>query len=342
MTSSRHALKPPLDGGTGRGLLISVVICTHNRCDLLAKTIDSLLGQDFPAKEYEIIVVDNVSTDGTGSYVSQIAASSEVSIHYVYESRIGVSHARNSGLEKAAGVYIAYIDDDEEASPLWLQGIFEAFVSLDPEPGVVCGPVKPSWERQPPAWLSDEFRAYLSILILRPQPAFLPVGGWGFPEGNSAFRTEVLRDIGGFATNVGRQGRMLLSGEEVIVSQKIRAKGLAIFYQPSMSVAHFIPADRLSLEWLTRRAYFQGITDAIHSLVDKDYGLPLRLRYSIIYLAQAVRPLLAAMFRGLVCIITGSSKRSMVGYVRKRLEFSRRLGWFYGFTVHSANRCDNR
>lgn len=319
----------------GAGPVVSVVICTYNRSNYVVKTIQSLLRQKPASNTFEIIVVDNASTDETRLVIEALQNTDHACIRYVYESRQGVSYARNTGLQAARGSITAYIDDDEEASPGWLQGIVEAFSNVVPEPGVCCGPVNPCWQEQPPRWLVDEFRIYLSVLSLPPKPTFLYGAGSWFPEGNSAFRTEVLRKIGGFPVDVGRKGDLLLSGEFKVVEERLRSIGRNIYYQPSMKVDHFIPAERVKLPWLMRRAYFQGLSDAIDFVGRKRYNLQTWIRHSVLYAIRIIQSIFGVSVYGAMRFLPLAGRQVMVRYVRNCLDLQTRIGWFYGFLKHS-------
>jgi len=93
---------------------ISVVICTHNRGFYLRKAITSVLAQDMPASEYELIIIDNKSTDDTAQVVASFAAAN---VRYIHEPQLGLCFARNTGWYSAAGTYVAYLDDDAIAEP---------------------------------------------------------------------------------------------------------------------------------------------------------------------------------------------------------------------------------
>lgn len=317
------------------GPLVSVVIPTHNRCHLLAKGIKSLLRQDFPSADYEIIVVDNGSTDNTRDCVERFVASGEVLVRYHYEPRLGLSHARNAGLEIARGLYVGFLDDDLEVSPAWVKTLYESFTLVDPTPGIVCGPVCPAWEREPPRWLVYEFQGYHSMLDFSPEPTCIPEWGW-FPEGNSAFRLDLLKSIGGFPTKMGRKGDSLLSGEGIDVQQKIRSMGLPIYYHPHMRVDHFVPAERLSLWWLVRRAYYQGVTNVVHYLDGKNFGILSRIKYSCLYFFWSLPSFLSVASSGVMNMLSGFDNQRMIVYVRSLLELAKKWGWLCGFARQSS------
>src|SRR5713226_9622239 len=120
--------------------LISVVICTRNRAQLLERALASVADQEFARTDYEILVVDNGSTDRTQEVVKQFPDA-----RYLYEGEAGLCIARNAGWREAKGRYVAFFDDDATALPGWLAAIRDGFASASPLVGIVGGPVRPIW-----------------------------------------------------------------------------------------------------------------------------------------------------------------------------------------------------
>ena len=139
---------------------ISVVMSTYNRCDLLDADIHALLNQTTDL-EYEVIVVDNNSTDGTAEKIQAYAAW-ETRLKYVFEARQGVAYGRNAGIEVAQGDLIAFCDDDVCVAPDWIQKIYDASVRY-PDADFIGGKVIPVWRDPPPEWL----RAHMAPLALQ-------------------------------------------------------------------------------------------------------------------------------------------------------------------------------
>ena len=132
---------------------ISVVVPTHNRRQLLANTLESLIGQRAPSVRYEVLVVDNNSSDDTRDVVETFMQR-WTAVRYLFEPRPGVSHARNTGIAAARAPIVAFIDDDVEADPTWVMTIKRAF---DDHPDIDCvgGKIEGRWAEQPPAWLNQ-------------------------------------------------------------------------------------------------------------------------------------------------------------------------------------------
>ncbi len=248
-------------------ILISVVICTHNRSQYLKKALQSLIDQQFPPENYEIIVVDNCSTDATKNVVEQFAREN---LRYVYETRLGLSYARNTGWQKAQGEYVAYLDDDAIACRLWLSTIVDVFETVQPQPGCVGGKADPIWEATRPDWLSDELVTGLTVIDWSPTPQVLPdLSRQWLVGANIAFPKAVLEQLGGFIDGLDRSGKNLLSGGDVFLEKQIFQAGYSCYYHPQMAVGHHIQKSRLEKQWFVRRYFWQGVSDAVVQLIEE-------------------------------------------------------------------------
>lgn len=238
---------------------ISAIICTHNGQKVLRKAIQSLVDQTLDKKKYEIIVVDNASTDGSREITRQFET--ERNLRYFHEPKLGLSHARNTGWQQAEGEIIAYLDDDAVACPKWLERIVGVFADV-PDAGVVGGRVEPIWEADPPPWINTFMQRFLSILDWSDIP--ITLGGEKYLVGaNIAFPRKMLQEFSGFPTDLGRKGGNLISNEEIELIRMIKGKGRVVFYHPEISVKHLVPAARLNAKWFRKRWFAQGISDAV-------------------------------------------------------------------------------
>ncbi len=244
---------------------ISAVICTYNRCDLLPEAIRSLMNQTLDESLYEILVVDNASTDTTKIVCDNHAKVSN--FRYIFEASPGLSIARNTAAEAVSADYIAYLDDDAIASPCWLESIVDAFESVSPKPAAVGGRVSPIWETVKPEWFPDEKLTYLTILDHGCMPRFLSYPDILFGT-NMAFNRELLLASGGFRTDAGRVGTKLVSGEEMALFKVFNERSLLLYYVPEAEVGHLVPKERLTKQWLYRRHYWQGRAIALVQLQD--------------------------------------------------------------------------
>jgi glucosyl-dolichyl phosphate glucuronosyltransferase len=237
---------------------ITVIICTFNRFDLLPNAIASIELQDFPSDSYELIIVDN-SDDLVAQRHFRDGLEIACQHRYITEVQPGLSRARNIGVNAAASEVVAFIDDDAKAAPDWLTHIAETF-SQHERAGVTGGPVRPIWSTPKPPWLSPWLEPFLTILDRGGELRVLPPNEW-LAGTNIAFRTQPLKEIGLFPENLGRIGQLLLSNEELIVSDKLRALGYDILYNPEIVVHHRVHAERANQSWLRRRVVWQAISD---------------------------------------------------------------------------------
>lgn len=262
------------------GIIVSAVICTHNRAGRLVMAIQSLVDQHMPREQYEIIIVDNCSTDSTREIVEQF--SREYNVRYIYEPNLGLSYARNTGWRNARGNYVAYLDDDATACPAWLSKIVETFETVIPRPGCVGGKVDPIWEAPRPSWISDELLTGLTVIDWSDTPQILSDLDQKWLVGaNAAFPTEVLEQVGGFVSGLDRAGKNLLSGGDVFLTKQIKKAGYTCFYHPEIAIRHHIPKSRLNQRWFIRRYYWQGLSDAAMQLIEWQPSKLGRLRLAI-------------------------------------------------------------
>lgn len=244
---------------------ISAIVCTHNREKVLEKALQSLIRQTLSQTDYEILIIDNGSTDGTRELVRRFAATTN--LRYIFEPQLGVSKARNTGWKKAQGKFIAFLDDDAVACPKWLERILNAFRTV-PDAGVIGGRVNPIWGAPRPSWLSDTMLVALSVINWSETPKFL--NEQGLVGANMSFPKRLLEEVGGFTSQLGRKGDSLLSNAESHLILKIKAKGFKEYYHPEILVEHLIPAGRLKKDWFKKRYYWQGISDARLNYLSKN------------------------------------------------------------------------
>ena len=193
-------------------IAISAVICTHNREKYIEKSLTSLIGQTLEKERYEIIVVDNASTDKTRDIVEKYTKQ-QANIKYIYEPVLGHSQSRNTGWQNAVGKYVAYLDDDAVADPDWLKNILNVYQEIKPEPGIVGGKIDPIWESDPPAWLSDQMTRILTVIDWSNEPVVLNNSHMWLAGANIAYQKSLFEKYGGFDVKLGRKGQNLLCTE---------------------------------------------------------------------------------------------------------------------------------
>ena len=241
--------------------VVSVILCTRNRFKYLVPALESIGVHELGPELCEIIVVDNASSDSTKEYVCS-RARDDPRLHYVLEPIIGLSRARNTGIQAARGKHVAFLDDDAVAEPGWLSQIPIAFEKGGTDVGCVAGKVTAIWSIPRPPWLHDSLLGYISVLDYAPEPIWLQphqiaVGA------NVAYLRHALLQAGGFSPALGRKGTSLLSNEEILLQRQLNRIGYRTYYDPRMAIRHNVSAERLSKSWFRRRAYWQGVSDAL-------------------------------------------------------------------------------
>jgi glycosyltransferase involved in cell wall biosynthesis len=165
------------------GVDITAIVCTRDRSASLERCLAALAAQTLAAQSYEVIVVDNGSKDGTATLAAAFCER-HTSFRYVFEERVGLSIARNTGVQLSSSDILAFTDDDAEPEASWLERLLERFRQHGGNVGIVGGDVIPVWEIERPAWLSDELLRPLSAgLKWSLEPRLLREGGY---EGGDA------------------------------------------------------------------------------------------------------------------------------------------------------------
>jgi glycosyltransferase involved in cell wall biosynthesis len=250
---------------------ISAIICTHNRSSYLGAAIDSLLKQEF-AGDFEVIVVDNASTDDTKQVVA--ARLNHSRLRYVYEPVTGLSVARNTGAKQAQAAILAYLDDDAVASPQWLSALYTAYQANE-KLAIAGGRVTLIWANglQAPRWLSANLSGNLGAYDLGKNSVLIDRPGLT-PRGlNYSIRRSFLEQVGGFDLNLGRVGKSLLSNEELHMTELALEHGWQVAYLPDAHVGHNVAPERLNRAWFLSRGWWQGISECYREQLSGRAGL---------------------------------------------------------------------
>jgi GT2 family glycosyltransferase len=242
---------------------IAVIVATHDRVALARRGLLALQQERAGQAPIEVLLVDSGATLADARALASIAE--ETGAAYVRLPEPGVSAARNAGAAAACAPWLAFLDDDAVVDPGWLAGLRSA-IARYPDAGAIAGAVRPDTAVPIPDWWPSEFRALLSYTRhdapgrfgTADLPADLePIGA------NMVLRAEALAQVGGFDEALGRVGDILLSGEETLVLTAMRQRGWQVWFDPAFAVRHTIADERLTLDWLLRRARWQGVSDAV-------------------------------------------------------------------------------
>lgn len=238
---------------------VSVIIPTYNRAHLLPLTLDSFLAQDYPHDRYEIIIVDNNSTDSTREVAERYIGNSTISVTYLFERRQGVHYARNSAAKTTKGEILYYTDDDMIADKDLLKEIIKPF-SIDGMVSSVTGTVIPKWEVPPPQWVLELCMNGLLSLNERQEDLIISQFDCGVFSCHQAIRRDVFFESGGFNPE-NTAGEWIGDGETGL-NIKIKELGYKFAFIGSSIIHHIIPPSRMTQEYLNNRLGNQGNCDS--------------------------------------------------------------------------------
>ena len=239
----------------------SVVIATYNRAADLSATLQSLAGLR-PDGPWEVIVVDNNSTDATRDVVEKAAPGFPAPLRYLFEAKQGRSPALNTGILAARGELIATTDDDVRVPSDWLNVAARSLDTLDCD--YVGGRVLPIWGAPPPRWLPNRGGKQWAVIALLDYGEAPIEFGTRVPLGvNMAFRRSAFDRAGLFDPDTGRRAGTLLGQEVREWCIRARQANVRGFYAPEMRLEHIIPADRLQKSYFRRWFYWRGISRAL-------------------------------------------------------------------------------
>jgi glycosyltransferase involved in cell wall biosynthesis len=239
----------------------SVVIATCNRASELRETLRSLAAL-LVRDTWEVIVVDNNSTDDTRTVARLFALNFPAPLRYLFEATPGRSAALNTGIQAAEGEIVVTTDDDVRVEPDWLDQAGAALDELNCD--YVGGRVLPIWRAPVPAWLADRAGPQWAVIALLDYGAAPIELTTRMPLGvNMAFRRRAFETVGLWDTRLGRKAGTLLGQEVREWCIRARAMGVRGYYAPGLVVRHVIPAARLKKAYFHRWFYWRGISRAL-------------------------------------------------------------------------------
>lgn len=244
---------------------LSVIICTYNRSELLQYCLDSLAQQKANPEEFEIIVIDNNSSDATQQVIQGYT---EPHFKSFIETNQGLSHARNRGAQEAQSPWLLYLDDDVlldsdlvDRALTWCQR--DDIVSFG-------GSFGPWYHYGKPDWYRDE---YASMNLQHARPTVLKSHEFLFGC-VFALRKQALDDVGGFDPLLGMRGNLIGYGEETEVQRQMRMKGGQIAYDPDIIVRHVVNPERLDVLWFLQAGWALG-RDEVHAGKSRHHNIGL-------------------------------------------------------------------
>ena len=247
-------------------MFLSVVICTYNRGKYLPMVLDSLKLQQYPTDSFEIVLVNNNSTDDTEPIVRAYQQEApSLPLNYLVEYNQGISHSRNRGVKESKGDIIVFIDDDETVEPDFLRSVNDFFTQY-PDAGISSGPVIPVYETRQPEWLSL-FTMRLITGAYDKGDHIKPLPPKDYPgTGHACFRKDLFDKYGAFDTALGRKGNSLMGAEDKDFFLRLMNGGEKCYYLPAAKIYHHIPDSKLTNEHFKKLTYALGRSERIRTL----------------------------------------------------------------------------
>ena len=231
--------------------LITIVICTYNRAYILNECLDSLAAQTVSLDQFDILIIDNNSADGTPKIATEFCRRVPNS-RVVSEPSQGLSYARNRAILEAQTPWVAFLDDDAKAHPDWLATVLETIKNDDFD--AFGGPFY-AWHffGAPPKWLPKGFGTYEAA-----QP-YGPLNEDNYiPGGTCAFRLNAAQAVGCFPVDIGMTGKKCAYGEETLMFNRMEKAGFRLGYVPAMKIDHCVLPYKYSFSWQIKSAFARG------------------------------------------------------------------------------------
>ncbi len=300
---------------------VSVIIPTYNRLTFLAPTVESLFAQRYPADRFEIILVDNSSTDGTQKEIERLTTLFP-GLRSMIERKRGAHWARNAGATVSLGEILYFTDDDMIADADMLTKIVEPF-ALKANVGSATGKVLPKWQTEPPVWVLEHCKNALLSLSDLGDGTIISDEDPGVFSCHQAILRDVFFRAGGFNpdTNAGE----FVGDNETGLNIKVKNLGFRFAYVGEAVTHHVIPESRMTQRYLNSRFADQGYCDSYTAYRAIQPG-PFRLLRRI-----AANGLLtcAAVSKAAVKRISGNSRwrvdLARLYYYRNRARYDLRL-----------------
>jgi glucosyl-dolichyl phosphate glucuronosyltransferase len=267
---------------------ISVIICSYNRENYIIQAIDSLYHQTIARSEYEVIVVDNNSTDNTEQVcTAYIAAHPDYNIRYMTETQQGASFARNTGAAVANSPLFAFMDDDAIAEKNYLERVLQ-FFDNHPDACGMGGRIIPIYVPAEPKWMSH----FVSSLVghFHYSDAIEVFRNGRFPlESNMIVRREDFESIGAFNVLIpGVVGKLRIGGEAKEFFYRLMALGKKVYYDPLAIVHHVVEVKKLTPEYMHRVASGIGRGEKVRTLQQSQWAYVKKIAEYFYKLAGSV------------------------------------------------------
>jgi glycosyltransferase involved in cell wall biosynthesis len=304
---------------------LTVLICTHDRSALLAKTLASLNAAERPAGwQVDILVAANACHDSTHDLLDDYRRRADsvgwLPLSWFGEPTPGKSNALNSALPRVSSDVVAFVDDDHRVDPRYLVAVCR---TADAHPGfaLFCGRILPDWDGSEPAWVHD--RGPYRIYPL-PVPRFDQGDAAGeltpdraVPGGGNLFlRSSWLARVGRFDTAMGPTGHDLGGAEDMDWVLRALGLGARLYYEPAVVQHHYVDTDRLALRYLMKKAYKRTASTVRLEPVAGRAGIPRYLWRKLVEYTALALTALSADRRRFYLVRLAAAAGEVAGHLR--------------------------
>ena len=284
-------------------MTLSIIICSYNRASYISDALTSLYGQSSGLDDFEVIIVDNNSTDNTKEvYAQWRQTNTNGQFTFISETKQGASFARNTGAAIAKGEWVCFMDDDAVATTDYVKNIIK---HIQDQPFIVGfgGRIIPKYIPGEPKWMSYYVSSLVGNFDYASTACAFENGKYPL-ESNMIVKKSVYDQIGGFNVNLpGVVGTLRIGGEGKELFYKIIALGHTIYYDPSICVHHVVEVKKLTSEYLYRVA--SGIGRG-----EKTRTLNISIGAYLMKILEYIFKLGAAIVLGIKYILQGTPAKS--------------------------------
>jgi len=249
---------------------ITVILCTYNRCDNLARALESVASSIVPEDlDWEVLVVDNNSTDQTRQIAEDFCRRYPGRFRYLFEAQQGKSNALNAGIRASRADVLAFMDDDVIVDPTWLVNLTKPLLNGDW--AGAGGRILSQEIIEAPPWLAIDgpysLGGMLALFDLGDTPGKLDQPPFGT---NMAFKKAIFDKYGNFRTDMGPCPGSEIRNEDTEFGRRIMATGERLWYEPNAVVYHAVPKNRLTKDYLLRFWFDHGRAEVRESVRRSD------------------------------------------------------------------------
>ncbi len=268
--------------------MYSIIICTYNRSKYIYQTLEKIAQNEFSTSNYEIILVNNNSTDSTEEECFRFKNTySNIPFKYFVETNQGLSHARNRGMKEASGEWFIFLDDDAFVYKNYLSNL-DKNLQQNADAIAFGGKITPHFESgTTPQWMSKWSYSWVSAIDMSKDVTLFK--SKAYPIGaNMGFRSSCMDSYGLFNTELGRTKDNLLGGEEKDYFNRIKAANGLIYYFPDIEVQHMIPEKRTTKDFIQKLAFGIGISEQKRTKAISNFSYTKRLLSELIKWAATI------------------------------------------------------